>query len=69
MLLAVRDYLDDIRSHLHLDAVTEKRIISELYTYFEERVEELQQTGVSERDATSTAIESFGRARVVARLM
>lgn len=69
MLLAVRDYLDDIRSHLHLDAVTEKRVISELYTYFEERVEELQQTGVSERDATSTAIESFGRARVVARLM
>lgn len=65
----VRSYLDDVRSHLHLDPVTERRIVRELYTYFQERVEELRQTGLSESDATKAAIRSFGRARVVAQRM
>ncbi len=69
MLPEVRNYLDDVRSHLHLDPVTERQIISELYTYFQEKVAELEENGVCEKDATKTAIESFGRARVVARSM
>lgn len=69
MLPEVRDYLENVRSHLHLDPVTEKRVISEFYSYFQERIDELNQSGLSERDATEAAIESFGRARVVARLM
>jgi len=69
MLPEVRNYLDNVRSHLYLDSITEKRVIGELYTYFQEKIEELQQKGISERDATKAAIESFGRARVVARLM
>lgn len=69
MLHEVRSYLDDVRLHLHLDPIREKRIISELSTYFEEKVAELQGKGVSERDAAREAVKSFGRARVVARLM
>lgn len=69
MLPEVRQYLDEVRSHLHLDPLTEKRIISELYTYFQERVTELKEQGISETYATRDAIKSFGRARVVARLM
>jgi hypothetical protein len=69
MLPEVRNYLDDVRSHLHLDPVAEKRIISELYAYFQERIAELQENGTSEREAAREAIKSFGRARVVARLM
>ena len=69
MLLEVRNYLDDVRSHLHLDSLTERRVISELYTYFQERIDELQENGISEKDAAREAIRSFGRARAVARLM
>ena len=45
MLPEVRNYLDEVRSHLHLDSLTEKRVISELYCYFQERVAELQEKG------------------------
>jgi len=69
MLPEVRNYLDDVRLHLHLDPGTEKQIINELYTYFQEKVAELEENGACEKGATKTAIESFGRARVVARLM
>jgi hypothetical protein len=67
--LEVRDYLDEVRSCLHLDPHVEKRIIGELYTYFQESVAELQEKGFSEEAAAGEAIKSFGRARVVARLM
>jgi len=68
MLPKIRNYLEEIRSHLHLDPLTEKRVIGELNTYFQEKMAELQEQGISERDATREAIRSFGRARVVARL-
>ncbi|HEY82747.1 MAG TPA: hypothetical protein G4O01_05595 [Dehalococcoidia bacterium] len=69
MLPEVVKYLDEVRSHLHLDALTERRVIGELYTYFQEKVADLQEQGLSEAEATKEAIKSFGRARVVARLM
>jgi hypothetical protein len=69
MLPEVRNYLEEVRSHLHLDPLTEKRVIGELYTYFQEKVTELQEQGMSEREAAVEAIGRFGRARVVARLM
>lgn len=65
----VRNYLDQVRYHLRLDPLTERQVISELYTHFEEKIAELRAKGVSEKDAAKSAIESFGRARVVARLM
>ena len=58
MLPEVRNYLDDVRSHLHLDPVTEKQIIDELYTYFQEKVAELEENGVCEKDATKTRVDS-----------
>jgi hypothetical protein len=71
MLDQVRDYLDRVRSHLHLDPQTEKQVISELRTYFSEKIAELKASGrgISETDAVREAIKSFGRPRVVARLM
>jgi hypothetical protein len=69
MLPEVREYLEDVRSHLHLDTATERQIISELYSYFQEKVAELQDRGISEGDAIREAIKSFGRPRVLARLM
>ena len=70
MLPEVKEYLEQVHSHLRLDPVTERQVISELYTHFEEKITDLQvDKGASEKDATKAAIESFGRARVVARLM
>ena len=69
MLPEVREHLEGVRSHLHLDPTTERQIISELYSYFQEEVAELQKKGTPEKDATREAIKSFGRPRVLARLM
>jgi hypothetical protein len=52
-----------------LDPATEKRVISELYGHFKERIAEQREEGISEKAAARTAIESFGRARKVARMM
>lgn len=68
MLPQIRSYLDEVRLHLHLDTLTEKQAISELYTYFQERIAELQERGIPEREAIRRAIKSFGRPRVIARL-
>lgn len=65
----IEKYLYDVRSHLRLDSVTEKQVIDELCTYFQEKLAELRQRGVPESAASRMAIESCGRARVVARLM
>ncbi|MBI4304624.1 MAG: hypothetical protein HY665_09860 [Chloroflexi bacterium] len=69
MLYDIRAYLNDVRTHLHLDPLTEKRVIGELYTYFQEKIAELRERGASETQAANEAIKSFGGARSVARLM
>jgi hypothetical protein len=66
---AIETYLNQIRSNLHLDSYTENRVIGELETYFEDKVEELQVEGFTEADATRQAICSFGRPRKVAKLL
>ncbi|HTP60341.1 MAG TPA: permease prefix domain 1-containing protein [Spirochaetia bacterium] len=68
MQAEVAIYLDEIRTHLHLDPQTESRIINELYTHLQEKVLELQEAGASEREAIREALASFGGARSIARL-
>ncbi|MBI2831355.1 MAG: hypothetical protein HYX79_03765 [Chloroflexi bacterium] len=65
----IRNYLEDVRLHLRLDQATEGQVIAELHTYFQEKVAELRQKGLPESAATRAAIDSFGRAREVARQM
>jgi len=69
MRAGIDGYLDDVRTHLHLDPRTEQRVINELYTHFEEKVADLEEQGESEDCATVSALESFGDARQIARLM
>jgi hypothetical protein len=64
-----KNYLDEVRLHLRLDPAIERRIIRELYTDFQDRVTEVQTSGLSERDATKAAIGALGRARVIAQRM
>jgi len=62
-------YLDEVRSHLHLDPRTEKRVINELYSHFQEKMVDLETQGLPETEATKVALTSFGEARGIARMM
>ncbi|HET6485962.1 MAG TPA: permease prefix domain 1-containing protein [Spirochaetia bacterium] len=62
-------FLDEVRSHLHLDLVTERRVLNELYTHFQEKVGDLQDQGMADGEAIREALASFGDARSIARLM
>jgi hypothetical protein len=62
----LKRYLDDIRTKLRLAPSSEKEIIGELYTHFEERVEELQEEGLSEEEAVKVVTQRFGPAKAIA---
>jgi hypothetical protein len=62
----LRQYLDSIRAELRLAPSSEKEIVGELYTHFEERVSELKETGLSEEEAVREASQSFGSAKAIA---
>ena len=66
---SVKTYLDDVKSHLHLPPETEHKVISELNSYFQDKVTELERGGVPSEQARTEAIASFGDARDIARLM
>jgi len=66
---AVDTYLSQIKSNLHLDPSTERRVIGELETYFQDKIEDLRTEGLTETDAARQAINSFGTPRKVAKLL
>jgi hypothetical protein len=69
MQVEVKTYLDEVRTHLHLDPPTEGRVINELYSHFQEKMRDLEDEGMQEAEATAEALTSFGDARSIARLM
>jgi hypothetical protein len=69
MLPEVRGYLTDIRLRLHLEPAIEKQVIGELHSHFQEKIDELHENGLSEEEAAREAVRSFGRTKVVARMM
>jgi len=69
MLPNVKGYLSEVKLHLHLDPATEMQVMRELCGYFQEKTEELQEAGLSEKEATSIAIQDCGRPRVIAQRM
>jgi hypothetical protein len=66
VLTELRHHLDRIRANLKLDSSSEKEILCELYTHFEDRVEELEEAGFSEEEATKAAAQYFGPLKAVA---
>lgn len=66
---AVDTYLNQIKSNLHLDPRTERSVIGELETYFQDKIEELQTQGLTEAAAARRAIHSFGTPHRVAKLL
>ena len=68
MQAEVATYLDEVRTHLHLDPHTESRVISSCTRTSQEKVSDLQEKGAAEPEATREALASFGGARSIARL-
>ena len=68
MRAEIRSYLQQVRTRLNLEPMVERRVLSELYSYFQEKTAELEGQGYSEERAAQEAIHSFGEARLVARL-
>jgi hypothetical protein len=66
MLGEVKNFLNSVRLQLKLDPSSEKEILSELYTHFEDRVEELQESGLTEEEAIRRASREFGPSKKVA---
>jgi hypothetical protein len=69
MLPEIHSYLKELRTHLNLEPQTERRVLSELYSHFQEKMAELRDLGYSEAEAAREAISCFGNARLVARLL
>jgi len=66
MLGEVKEFLNSVRLQLKLDSSSEKEILSELYAHFEDRVQDLQESGLTEEEATRIASEEFGPSKKVA---
>lgn len=63
----VLQYLEEVRSHLHLDPGTQRRVLDELASHFEDKLSDLREQGLSEPEAARVALSSFGDTRVIAR--
>jgi len=67
MLTVLSNYLESIRDNLRLDQSSEKEVIQELETHIEDEVEELRESGLSEKEAADTCLTLLGSAKMVAR--
>ena len=67
MLTVLSNYLESIRDNLRLDRSSEKAVIHELETHIEDEVEELRESGLSEKEAADTCLTLLGSATMIAR--
>jgi hypothetical protein len=65
----LRGYLSEIGSQLNVDPATEREILGELETHLEEAILELRTSGLGAEDSVRAALESFGDAREVGRML
>lgn len=63
------NYLDDLKNHLRLDPTIQTDVVRELGAHLEDRSQELSESGLSEEEATATAVELLGSPRLVAKQM
>jgi len=69
MTTALIHYLEYIKNNLRLNPSDEREVINELETHIEDRLQELEKTGLSEEEATETCLGLLGSARLIARQM
>lgn len=62
-------YLAEIASQLHVEPATEKDIIAEVRSHLEETIAELRADGLGTEESTAVAVDDFGPARQVGRML
>ena len=62
-------YLSEIGSQLNVDPATEREILGELMAHLEEAILELQASGLGAEESVRVALENFGEAREVGRML
>ncbi len=67
MTTVLSHYLSIIRDNLRLDPLSEREVINELETHIEDELQELQEAGLSEEEASNTCTRLLGSAKLVAR--
>ena len=67
MTTLLRHYLDSIRDNLRLDLSSEREVITELETHIEDKLQELEEVGLSDEEAANTCVKLLGSAKMVAR--
>jgi type III secretory pathway component EscS len=65
----LRGYLSEIGSHLSVDPATEREILGELEAHLEQAILELQASGLGAEQSVALALENFGEAREVGRML
>jgi hypothetical protein len=60
-------YLEEIKCKSRLDSAEETRIISELETHLEDKLQELLDSGLSEEEAVSACLDQMGTGKQVSR--
>jgi hypothetical protein len=62
-------YLSDVASQLNVDPATEKEILGEIRAHLEEAMLELGEGGLDPQESLALAVENFGAAREVGRML
>ena len=62
-------YLDNIRYNSKLNRSDEREVISELEAHIEDRIQELEEDGLSKEEAISACLEQMGSTKLVAQQM
>ena len=61
------NYLDSLKSYLRLDLVVKDSFIRELRGHIEDKIRELRESGMSEKEASEAAIKFLGSPHVLAQ--
>ncbi|MEE9398831.1 MAG: permease prefix domain 1-containing protein, partial [Dehalococcoidales bacterium] len=67
MTTALSQYLESIKYNLRLNPAEEKEVLTELETHIEDGLQELEEAGFSEEEATETYLGLMGSAQMIAR--
>lgn len=65
--LRLSAYLEELGAHLRLDPFHERQVLREMHSHLQERMSELRARGLTEEEATETALQGLGHPHLLAR--
>lgn len=67
MTTRLNHYLGSFKSLLRIDSGVKKDMLRELYAHLEDRTQELEESGLSEKEAAEVAVKWLGSPRIIAQ--